>query len=304
MSTTVFPTLVSSNWKLTRTPQWTTTVKSAVSGDRRRAALRDKPLWKWTLKNGVLQSDPAIGDLQAIEGLFNDMCGRWDFFLWKDPEDDSIADADAQINILGTLYWPVAFLTDSANFDRFAYQLWQCGSLEFEQVGLSTLALAALQQPHGRIVGATLNVTWAYNAGGGSTGGGSTAPSIQSTLGGIADVFSGSWTTRTDSLVIAVPGSGSLSSQSWAISFSSPDNGTIDPPFLLTVYEVSASVDYEDGTLGTLIPKVRAVQGNDSTYGVVSNPQLSVDSNAATGATITGSQVFPLRSNGALIYTF
>jgi hypothetical protein len=121
MSDLAFPTLKSSNWKLQRTPQFTTLTQRSVSGVwLSRAALQSQPGWKWMLKNGVLQSADAIGDLQAIESLVNQMAGMYDSFLWTDSE-------------LGQQF-RVAFVSDAVTFDRICYQIWQCGQLEFETV--------------------------------------------------------------------------------------------------------------------------------------------------------------------------
>ena len=72
------------------------------------------------LKNGVLQSADAIGDLQAIESLVNQMAGMYDSFLWTDVE-------------LGQQF-RVAFVSDAVTFNRICHQIWQCGQLEFETV--------------------------------------------------------------------------------------------------------------------------------------------------------------------------
>src|ERR1051325_7423240 len=131
---TVFPTLVSSNWKLTRTPQFLTSVQLSASGVRTAAAFRSKPLWKWTLKNGVLQSVDTIADLQAIETLVNGMQGMFGTFLWRDPDPSLVDDSSVMVSQNGINYWPVALIEDSADFERFAHQLWRLGKLEFGQV--------------------------------------------------------------------------------------------------------------------------------------------------------------------------
>jgi hypothetical protein len=130
----VFPTLKSNNWKLTRTPQWSSIVQTSAAGWSQRAALRSRPLWKWTLKNGVLQSDPTIGDLQAIEDFFNSVDGMAGSFLWRDPEDATISDSAVQVLSGGVYYWRVAFLADELDFERFANHLWQLGTLSFSEV--------------------------------------------------------------------------------------------------------------------------------------------------------------------------
>src|SRR5689334_6081123 len=114
MSVEIFPTLQSPNWKLTRTPVWSSVARTASTLDRRRAPLRVKPMWRWTLKNAVLQSDVTIADLQTIQNFFNARAGQLDSFLWRDPEQTSLPDdTTVMVNILGTYYWPVDFTVDS-----------------------------------------------------------------------------------------------------------------------------------------------------------------------------------------------
>jgi hypothetical protein len=134
MADVVFPTLTSPNWKLTRTPQWSSIAQTSAAGRRYRAALRSRPLWKWTLKNGVLQADPTIADLQAIEDFFNARGGTADSFLWQDPEDTTIGDPSVQVLNAGVYYWRVAFLADALDFERFAGHLWKLGSVSFSEV--------------------------------------------------------------------------------------------------------------------------------------------------------------------------
>lgn len=125
MSDLAFPTLQASTWKLTRTPQFVTKEQLSASGARCAAAFRSTPLWKWTLKNGILQADDSIADLQAIEGFVNTLAGMYDSFLWTDPEAPSFT---------GTNPTRVALLSDSPTFERFAYKLWQLGEISFEKV--------------------------------------------------------------------------------------------------------------------------------------------------------------------------
>jgi hypothetical protein len=132
VSNTSFPALKSSNWKLSRTPQWKTQVATSSSGVHTRNPLQTSPIWKWTLKNGILRAADTIADLQAIQNLFLQMYGRWDYFLWTDPEGASLIDQNIALGSNPT--FAVCFTHDTVDFDRFAHQLWECGSLEFEQI--------------------------------------------------------------------------------------------------------------------------------------------------------------------------
>src|SRR4051812_15874433 len=92
MSNLSFPVLNSSNWKLSRTPQWKTQAATSSSGVHTRNPLQTSPIWKWTLKNGILRAADTVGDLQTIQNLFLQMYGRWDYFMWSDPEGSSLID--------------------------------------------------------------------------------------------------------------------------------------------------------------------------------------------------------------------
>lgn len=124
MSDLAFPTLVSENWKLTRTPQFNTKVQISASGARTACGFRSTPLWRWTLKNGVLQSADTIADLQAIEGFVNTLQGMWDSFLWTDPETLSSTTGEVR----------VALLADHHDFERLCHEIWQLGQISFQQV--------------------------------------------------------------------------------------------------------------------------------------------------------------------------
>lgn len=302
MSTIVFPVLKSSNWKMSRAPQWSTQVVTAVSGDRKRAPLQEKSLWKWTLKNGILQT--ALGDLQAIQGLFNQMQGRWDYFLWLDPEGASIADPSQQINILGNSYWPVAFTHDSTDFDRFAYQLWECGTLEFEQVGIPSGTLSNLQLPNGDLQGAgvsasaTLNIKTANVAGtGGFTGitDVSSGPHSSAISFGTSSLSAtGPYAARTDS--VGLPDATVASIQSmevWVRNFGTL-LATLASPAQVLVYDLSVTVTFQNGTTGAFRPTSASTNNTDVAYGSILNPGNAIDSDASTFATISRTHYAPL----------
>lgn len=124
MATPTFPTLVSSNWKMTRSAQFFTKPQLSSSGKRTVAGLRSTPLYKWRLKNGVLQAADTIQDLQEIEGFINTLQGAYSSFYWTDPEQESIA---------GNPFL-VAFTNDAIELQQLSYQIWQVGELAFQQV--------------------------------------------------------------------------------------------------------------------------------------------------------------------------
>jgi Conserved hypothetical protein 2217 (DUF2460) len=304
LSTTQFPTLISSNWKMTRTPQWNTNVQTSSTRNRTRAPLQAKPLWKWTLKTGILQSAPAIADLQAITNLYNAMQGRGDFFLWTDPEGDSIVDPSVQINISGTYYWPVAFTADAVDFDRFAYQLWECGTLEFEQVGFPSATFVNLQQPHGAITSATLNILTSHTLG---------APSTS--IGAICSVDglslfsrgwlngSGAWTLRTDTHVMAIP----FLASSVTVIFTINTAGapiTLTTPEDFLIYDCWLDVSYADLTGATLRATSAVVAVTIITDdGTAVNPGNVIDGDPTTFALIERTHLNTIDFAPAIVLT-
>lgn len=280
---------------MSRDPQWQTTVKASVSGDRTRAPLQAHPRWKWTLRSGVLQT--AFGDLQAIQNLYTAMYGRWDYFLWKDPDGESIADPTSQVNYLGTYYWPVAFTEDSMDFDRFAYQLWECGACEFEQVmapqgggGGGGGSVFPPQFPNGLATSAVVSFLTTHIQGTGYTG----IASIS--LGsGYTTFDSAAWTGRTDT------SSWNNGSNQWTAPVG-PLVATTDPTSIMVtfsitgsvlgdasvadklyIYDVSMDVTYENAAVVTFHPTVATVTAG---AGTVTNAANAVDGNPVTYAEI------------------
>lgn len=279
MSNTVFPTLVSSNWAMTRTPQFHTLVQTSVSGVRTRAAMQSAPWWKWTLKNGVLQSHSTIADLQAIQNLFVAMYGMYDSFFWKDPESTSLTPGY-------DTYWPVAFLSDSADFDRFAYELWKSGTLSFQQV-LTPLRLPARGSPPGSatITAASLTVWSAFPAGGSVIG---FAEIDYSTNGGagwtgvFSGISAGNYTLRSDSVSLSLTPA-QLISQLQVLCYV---NGSLFATGVseLRIYDCYLDLTFSDSSTARLRPtRTSSTVGTD--LSTVTNAALAIDADASTPTT-------------------
>jgi hypothetical protein len=296
MSSVVFPTLRSPNWKLTRTPTWSTVARTSSTGDRRRAPLRTKPLWRWTLKNAVLQSADTIADLQTIQDFYNARAGQLDSFLWQDPESDSIT-LDPDISSTLGSYWPVAFTVDSIDFERFAYQLWQCGTVSFTELALGAGELWTLggygAVVHGPVTGATLNVLSSHLPGS------PVASSVHISAGTPwgqteAGIFGGytpyvvtsdpnAWTLRTDTLSLST----TTSFSGLVVSFSMDaglGSGTDSPPDQLLIYDCWIDVVFTDGSTAQFRPTTYQVLTN--TNGDVLNAAQAIDASTATYATV------------------
>lgn len=89
MSSAVFPDLPGIDIKVRKTPIWSTKVQTAVSGRELRAAFYSTPIYKFGLALNVLRSG-AEAEFQSIIGFFNSRRGRFDNFLFADPEDNAV----------------------------------------------------------------------------------------------------------------------------------------------------------------------------------------------------------------------
>jgi uncharacterized protein (TIGR02217 family) len=92
MSNAVLPTLRGLKWDIKRRPIFNTIVQSAVSGRETRVALMSAPLWQWDIAFDVLRSAAAYQDFQKLLGFFLSRQGRFDTFLYTDPDDSAVTD--------------------------------------------------------------------------------------------------------------------------------------------------------------------------------------------------------------------
>lgn len=268
---------------MSRSPQWATTVETAMNGDRTRAPLQTSPRWKWTLKSGILPT--ATGDLVAIQNLYNQMLGRLDYFLWQDPEGQDIEDPTLQIQVNGQSYWPVAFTHDSTDFDRFAYQLWECGTVEFEQVMLPTGGQVGPQPPSGSIVSATVSIK-TENIAGGDSFDGITYVAVDG-VPPPGNLFNtGPYAARTDTFIISATTAGITGMQMYFSNYNTLVHTVSGDPTEVRVYDVSITVVYTDGTTVTYRPTDAAINSADDSKGSIENVSNAVDGDASTYASI------------------
>jgi uncharacterized protein (TIGR02217 family) len=97
MSTQVFPTLAGLEVEIKRTELWGgTTIQESVSGKRTGIQNWSYPRYLWELSASVLPSSSALtnaphsADFQSLLGFFNSRGGRFDTFLFTDPDDYSV----------------------------------------------------------------------------------------------------------------------------------------------------------------------------------------------------------------------
>jgi len=104
MSSLIFPTLLGLGWNITRTYQWKTGVQTALSGKTSTVAKRAYPLVRWEIGYDVLRQPGAPGyssaasdEVLQIVGLHNQVQGRFDTWLYKDPDFNAVPAATPSV---------------------------------------------------------------------------------------------------------------------------------------------------------------------------------------------------------------
>ena len=93
MKLKVLPVTDGIAWKSTKAQAWSTTVKEAGSGKER--VLTNWAYPRWTIETSYSILTPEAGDL--LYGFFASLRGRYEPFLWPDPEHN--AEHDIQLGI-------------------------------------------------------------------------------------------------------------------------------------------------------------------------------------------------------------
>lgn len=88
----VFPYMPGRTFLQRKTPQWSTDVKTAVSGKERRRALWSYPIWRFSVGYGVLRDGPTLQEQQRLYAFFNSMQGMAGEFLFWDRDDNTASD--------------------------------------------------------------------------------------------------------------------------------------------------------------------------------------------------------------------
>lgn len=95
----VFPYTVGQTFLQRKTPQWSTDVKTSVSGKERRRPLWSYPVWRFSVSYDVMRDGPSNLDLQRLYAFFNAKQGQAGEFLFWDRSDNKATD---QFFALGT----------------------------------------------------------------------------------------------------------------------------------------------------------------------------------------------------------
>ena len=103
MSSQIYPTLPGLGFDVKRSYVWKTGIQEALSGKQSAIGYRQYPLVSYELVYNVLRRNVSPDELQAIVGLYNQMKGRYDTFLFTDPDFNTITSGNAsQYGVFGT----------------------------------------------------------------------------------------------------------------------------------------------------------------------------------------------------------
>jgi hypothetical protein len=79
-----------------RSYKWRTAQQEALSGKQSTLQLRAYPLVHFELNYELLRDNVTPSDLRALVGLHNQVAGRWDTFLFTDPDFNTIPSSSPQ----------------------------------------------------------------------------------------------------------------------------------------------------------------------------------------------------------------
>jgi hypothetical protein len=89
MSEAVFPVMPGLTWNIKKTPEWKTAIQESVSGKELAAAFMTYPRWTYSLAYEFLRTG-SYSELESLVGFFNARMGKFDTFLFEDPDDHNV----------------------------------------------------------------------------------------------------------------------------------------------------------------------------------------------------------------------
>lgn len=106
MAEAVFPTLKGLTWSVHRKPIFKTKVAEHVSGHEVRASFMEYPVWEYNLTYEFMWNRSPSDDLETMLGFFLARQGKWDEFLFRDPEFYEVTTQQFAVADGGTIFWP------------------------------------------------------------------------------------------------------------------------------------------------------------------------------------------------------
>jgi uncharacterized protein (TIGR02217 family) len=90
MSNTLYPVMPGLKWPVKRAPIWKTNIQESTSGREYRTRMMLYPRYKYALAYDFLRDTVAFNEFRPLMGLFNQMGGNFDTFLFDDLDDDTV----------------------------------------------------------------------------------------------------------------------------------------------------------------------------------------------------------------------
>lgn len=91
MSNAVFPILPGMRWDRAKVPEFSTHVQRGVSAKEIRLAYQAYPLWTFKLAYDVLRETSDYEEVKTLQAFFCSRRGKYDSFLYADPDDSSVS---------------------------------------------------------------------------------------------------------------------------------------------------------------------------------------------------------------------
>lgn len=96
MSSQIYPVLPGLDINVKRSYVWKSGIQEALSGKQSAISYRQYPLVHYELTYNVLRRNISPDEFQSLIGLYNQMQGRFDTFLFTDPDFNTITTAQMQ----------------------------------------------------------------------------------------------------------------------------------------------------------------------------------------------------------------
>ena len=170
MSSLVYPTLPGVTFNSIRAPQWTTGVQTAVSRKQTTIAYQQYPVIKYTLIYEFLRDTPypnvTTSEIKALFGLFMQMQGRYDTFLYTDPEFNSVTLWNYAVGNGSQVLFPVTAIYENVGGPGVAELIQNFNgtpSFYINRFGLNEL-MSGVSRTNYLLQSQTWATTWTQNA--------------------------------------------------------------------------------------------------------------------------------------------
>jgi uncharacterized protein (TIGR02217 family) len=159
MSALLFPVLPGQTLDVIRAPKWNTSEHKALSGKRTVIGYQFCPRMHFELKYDLLRDSLTPSEIRALVGLFNQLQGGYDTFLFQDPDFNTVVGSPFGVGDgVTTQFQLTAYYCNATT---------GVGYFEIVQVlnGQATIFLNSIQASAGFSIGSTGVVTFSVPPG-------------------------------------------------------------------------------------------------------------------------------------------